>query len=160
MLIDDYLKRVEQAIIDNDQSSAMNLFEEIVRVYSGEISDIEKGTTALQARINMVWNLNFNDPKDMLNTDVDYINDLKVILPKLQKHSDEQKTKTPKTNIYNDSSINITDSSVSNSNIGHNSTVKEEKGKYKIIFSIIAALAGIATIIGTIFAILHQLGKI
>lgn len=170
MLIDEYIKKIEQVINNGDQNSAESLFREIIRVYKDEISDLDNGTSDLTARFNMVLNLNFNDPKDMLRTDIDYIDDLKVILPKIRKYAEKtkmmQNTQTLNNSVItnynttNDSSIRISDSSISKSTIGNASQEKEKKGKGKIIVAIIGALAGIATIIGTIFAILHQLGKL
>lgn len=170
MLIDEYIKKIEQVINNGDQNCAENLFKEIIRLYRDEISDLDSGTSDLSARFNRVLNLNFNDPKDMLSTDTDYIDDLKIILPKLRKYSEKtkmsQNTQTMNNSVINnynkinDSSIRISDSSISKSTIGFASQEKEKKGKGKIIVSIIGALAGIATIIGTIFAILHQLGKL
>lgn len=166
MLIDEYIKKVENVISNDDKDFAESLFEEIIRVYSDEIKDLDSGTSYLSARFNMVLNLNIDKPKDKLITNVDYINDLKVILPKLLKHAEKiemmQNTQVLNNpvinNTINDSSINISDSSISKSSIGNVS--QENKGKGKTIAAIIATLAGIATIIGTIFAILHQLGKL
>ncbi len=168
MLIDEYIKKIEQVINNCDQNSAESLFKEIIRVYKDDISDLDSGTSDLNARFNMVLNLNFNDPKDMLSTDTDYIDDLRVILPKLRKYAEKtkmiQNTQTLNNsainnyNTINDSSIRISDSLISKSSIGNAS--QEKKGKDKTIIAIIGALAGIATIIGTIFAILHQLGKL
>lgn len=167
MLIDEYIKKTEQAINSGDQNSAKSLFNEIVSVYKDEISGLDNGTSDLTARFNMVLNLNFNDPKDMLSTDVDYINDLRIILPKLRKYAEKtrmmQNTHTLNNSVINnhhtvnDSSIRISNSSISKSTIGNAS---KEKEKCKIISVIIGVLAGIATIVGTIFTILHQLGKL
>lgn len=170
MLIDEYIKKIEQVINNCDQNSAESLFKEIIRVYKDDISDLDSGTSDLNARFNMVLNLNFNDPKDMLSTDTDYIDDLRVILPKLRKYAEKtkmiQNTQTLNNsainnyNTINDSSIRISDSSISKSTIGNASQEKGKERKGKTILAIIGALAGIATIIGTIFAILHQLGKL
>lgn len=90
MLIDKYIEKIEEVINNGDQNSAESLFKEIIRVYKDEISsDLDRGTSDLTERINMVLNLNFDDPKDMLSTDKDYIDDLRVILSKLRKYAEK-----------------------------------------------------------------------
>ena len=89
--------------------------------------------------------------KDMLSTDTDYIDDLRVILPKLRNMLKKiQNTQTLNNsainnyNTINDSSIRISDSLISKSSI--ETHLKKKKGKDKTIIAIIGALAGIATI--------------
>ncbi len=96
MLINEYLEKIEYVIKNNDQSLAQVVYEEIVNVYKHEIKGIEDGTTALAAIVNAVWNLNYDNPSDKLNINIDYINDLKIIRPKLRKYEETQEISSKK----------------------------------------------------------------
>lgn len=171
MLIDDYIKKVEETLELNNQNEAEILYNELYGLYRKEIQDFDLNTSERSAKINMVINLNYDNPNDMLSTDIDYINDLRIVLPRLKKYAEAQRPLTTTTNnIYNgtvntyngnheDSSINISNSTVSNSKIGCKSE-NIKSSKTKIIVTIISVLAGIATIVGTIIGILQALGKI
>lgn len=170
MLIDDYIKKVEETIELNDQNKAEILYNELYGLYRKEIQDFDLNTSDRSAKMNMVLNLNYDNPNDMLSTDTDYINDLRIVLPRLKKYAEAQRTlTTTSNNIYNgtvntyngnyeDSSINISNSTVSNSKIGCKSE-NVKSSKIKIIVTIISVLAGIATIVGTVIAVLQALGK-
>ena len=153
MLIDEYIMNIGLTIEKGDPNNAEILFKEILNTYGKSIKGFLDGTTFRKAQVNAVINCNIDDPADFLPTNIDYLNDLHVILPKLRKYSEEEKTAIPvEQRTYNGSitnnSINISGSTIEKSSIGHSN--KDTKVKLKIwktIFAILGALAAITTIV-------------
>ncbi|MCR4874748.1 MAG: hypothetical protein K5923_03265 [Clostridia bacterium] len=84
--VDKHIKEIENVIQLNDQIMARALYDELLKCYSKCIPCFEFGTNALFVKTNMQWN--FNDGVDLVDED-DYINDLKIILKKVQKYYDD-----------------------------------------------------------------------
>lgn len=157
MIEDEYIKKINIVIKEGNEEKAEYLYNEIVSVYKYLIKDIEGGTSCLNAKMNMVWNL--NELENKLPENCDYIEDLKLLSKKLTKYRDDLIMSNKKNNLTaNKQKIVINNSKITNSNIG--STIHDSKHKEKAIFKIIGLFAGIATIIGLIITILRITGKI
>ena len=156
MIIDKYLHDIEETIDSGDQKKAESLLLNIVSVFKQDIPDIEKGTSYLHAKMNMV--LNMNDLSEPLSEEYDCISDLKLIKSKLEHYRDITEIKRPAPTVVNNTNVNISNSKVSNSNIA--SSVKNGPRRKAVIITVISVLAGIATIVGTVFAVLSYFHKL
>lgn len=149
-IIDQHLKETEAIVASNDQQKAKAQYNKLFSIYKDKIENFEQGTSVLCSNMNMV--LNLSDGIN-LSTNTDYIEDLKLIVEKLKLYKQQivmSAVINCKNNIQSqgnvtitDNSINIENSEIENSNIGHE---REEKNNWKFIGGVIAALAGIAAI--------------
>lgn len=162
-IIEQHIEETKAIIASNDQKKAQEQYDKLFAIYNKQIEGYENGTTVLQSKMNAVWNLNdgFNLP-----TECDYIEDLKLVLEKIilfkQTNSgsgvvinNNYNLQNQGTMTINDNSINIKNSSIEQSTIGGE---KKKKGIGDIIGSIIAALAGIATIVMLILTLCGVIG--
>lgn len=152
-IIDQHIKEAEGIITSNDPQKAEEQYNKLFNIYSSKIENFEQGTSVLQSKMNHVWNLNGLD----LPTGVNYIDDLKLLVEKIKMYNQECDM-TVASNCGNnaqsqghvtvtDNSIHIENSDVIESTIGHS---PNKNNAWKTIGCIIAALAGIATIVAFI----------
>ena len=111
-IIEQHIKEAEEVIASNDSTRAEELYNKLLGIYRTQINDFEAGTTVLQAKENMVWNLN-----DGINlpTECDYIEDLKLIVEKLKLFNQQSSTGTTvvecRNNINTQGDVTFTDNS-------------------------------------------------
>lgn len=154
MITDEYIAKIELAIQRSNEKEQKDLLEEIFSVFKNDIPNIRSGTTYESSVINIV--LNANEVGEPLPTTCDYDRDLRLVLAKLKQHRESEELRKPVQTIVNNSTnINISDSVVKDSNIA--STVNNPIPKKRIVATIFGAIVGLATIIGTIIAIIQLL---
>lgn len=156
-IIDEHIKETEEIISSNDQARAKEQYNKLFSIYNAKIDSFEQGTTVLQSKMNMVWNMN-----DGINlpTNSDYIKDLKLLVQKLKLYKQQIEPNyviNCKNNIQSqgdvcitDNSINIENSTIQKSTIGNN---QNKTSGWKIVGGVIGVFAGIATILTFILAI-------
>ncbi len=154
-IIDEHIIQTQKIIEGQDLVKAEEQYNFLLNIYAGKIKNYENGTTAITAKVNMIWNLN-----DGINlpVNIDYITDLKLVLQKIIIYREEMIEATQSKNVIhnhiNNSGVINIDSNSNNVAINsdnQNNEDKDTKNKKKksfwaIIGSIIGALAGIATI--------------
>ena len=157
MQIEEYIQKASDIIQNNDVINAEILYNEIVASYSDKIKELENGTSVLRYKENQVWQLNFDEEKEYLHVDIDYISDLKIVLSKLIEYARENHLLD---NSYENSAVSkinnitISESKIEKSNICINSEDSHKKKNFKSIIEIVGFIAGIATIIATIISFL------
>lgn len=156
-IIEQHIKETQEIIAQNDYKRAEQQYNMLFSLYKDKITGYENGTTLLRSKTNAVWNL--NDGID-LPTDVDYIYDLKLVLQKIIIYKQELDKKSTQNqtiynNIHNTGTIKVKDGSISigNSSILEPTSSKKKPSAWGVIGWIIAALAGIATIVTLILQI-------
>lgn len=161
-IIEQHIRETKEVIESKDLEKAERQYNFLLAVYGKKILDYEQGTSALQAKENMVWNMNGLN----LPIVVDYISDLKLVVEKIILYNQEQES----ININNisannigrvkieDKSINVLNSQIQNSSIGQeNEGKKGLKNIWKVIGGIIGGLAGISTVLTLIFKLCGML---
>lgn len=156
-IVEQHIKETQEIIAQNDCKRAEQQYNMLFSLYKDKIIGYENGTTSLRSKTNAVWNL--NEGID-LPTDVDYIYDLKLVLQKIIMYNQELDKKTPQNqtfynNIQNTGTIKVKDGSINIGNTGVLGSVslKKKPSVWGVIGWIIAALAGIATIVTLILQV-------
>lgn len=149
-IIEQQIREAQEIIAHKDSKRAEKQYDILFSLYKDKIDGYENGTTVLQSKMNVIWNLN-----DGINlpTDVDYIYDLSLVLQKIIMYKQEHdKESTQNQTFYNNSqntgTIKVKDGSINieNSGVSESVSPKTKPSAWGIIGWIIAALAGIATI--------------
>lgn len=156
-IIEQHIKETQEIIAQNDYKRAEQQYDILFSLYKDKIAGYENGTTTLRFKTNAVWNL--NDGIDF-STDIDYIYDLKLVLQKIIMYNQEFDKKSPQNqtfynSIQNTGTIKVKDGAINIGNTGVLGSVpsKKKTSIWGIIGWIIAALAGIATIVTLILQV-------